>query len=455
MKQDQEQYDGDVENNDPESEQEYLINEDDMLIEKDSNKNSEDATKIYLETVDSSKKDAATDNNNVHNKNKTSIKSVIIPNTDSPDFKKWILTLLLMILCGSTTAFFGKLTHKIYEHNNLQDTNGSKINDKYWMTYLLTLGSFFIGSFAMFMPEARESFNKVDCKLILRISLPSIMDTFVDSGKYFAYIFLPGSTVSVMKNGTNLLFLAMLRSLIHKRYLPIVSWLGILTTIIGLIIISAENLAISDDIRDTIIGIIILIFIGLIAAIRNDIEEIFLKDQNYKLNSSFFVGLESFLSFVFLGFIGCFGYMYDKTHVLHNIYNNFLLQRNIIIMFLFFLCAVFGKCILQMRMVAITSSLSKKIFQQTYSSGTWLLNLTCFYVLTNGIYGVEFNEYSFVLILGFIVTLLGNFIYIKQTCYCRFQYIKQIFDMDNMRKKDIKIENELLKHEELHFLQDK
>eukprot|EP01084_Bolivina_argentea_P052892 97111_1 len=242
--------------------------------------------------------------------------SISGPVRGSPRFTTFVITLVTMILAGSSNDFLGKLIYQMHPGNTGKLNGLHALKHEYWLTFALTAGSFFVCTFALCSKSARKSFKKVDTKLFLKITIPSIMDTIVTGGRYLGLVFLSAALISILKNGSQLLFLALLRRCFHGKKLLCVEWFGVGVIIVGLLVVAANKVYISftdDDsdlsIKDSIIGIVIMISVGFAGAIRNDIEELLLKNDN--LDSNFLVGLESAISLTFTTFIGVLLFVID------------------------------------------------------------------------------------------------------------------------------------------------
>eukprot|EP00483_Globobulimina_turgida_P013135 UN13159 len=102
-----------------------------------------------------------------------------------------------------------------------------------------------------------------------------------------------------------------------------------------------------------------------------------------------------------------------------NIKRDILVKPAFIISFVFFLVAIYAKDTMQMKMTALSSSLTRKLFQQIYPSGTWIISLTAFaitstFVVFGGKYGEDWEDkYSWIRLAGFAIVLVGNYFYIK------------------------------------------
>eukprot|EP01083_Nonionella_stella_P080348 220805_1 len=115
--------------------------------------------------------------------------------------------LCIMFTAGSGSDFLAKLVYQFLPTD-------ISVLVSLWMAWLITLGAFLICIFALF--KGKESFKKLNFNYFLRIMVPALCDVFVSGGRYVALVFLPASIVSVLKNGLQLVFLAMIRGCLSQ-----------------------------------------------------------------------------------------------------------------------------------------------------------------------------------------------------------------------------------------------
>eukprot|EP01084_Bolivina_argentea_P313806 543482_1 len=390
-----------------------------------------------------------------------SINSISGPAKGSSLYAVFIITLTVMIICGSCNDFLGKLIYQMFPGNDHTLHGIDALKAEYWITFSLTFASFFICSAAIFTKSASESYNKLNTKLVIKIFIPSIMDFFITGGRYLGLVFLSGAVVSILKNGTQLLFLAFLRRCLHHKTLKGSQLFGIIITIIGLLTVAAENIAITytndmtegseNTLKDSVIGIGIMLAVGFAGAVRNDLEELLLKNDN--LDSDFVVGMESIISLLATLIIGVILFIWDpfdnigdKTNVFQNIYNKIVIAPGLIICFGLFVMAVYGKDTMQMKMTSLSSSLTRKLFQQIYPSVTWIISLSAFQIsfyFLHSQYKIGENwegTYSYIRLSGFMIVLIGNCFYIKG-----YQFFIKYFTCSNwnLKQKERKLKKNM------------
>eukprot|EP00484_Ammonia_sp_Unknown_P017388 CAMPEP_0197036210 /NCGR_PEP_ID=MMETSP1384-20130603/13790_1 /TAXON_ID=29189 /ORGANISM="Ammonia sp." /LENGTH=434 /DNA_ID=CAMNT_0042466369 /DNA_START=1002 /DNA_END=2306 /DNA_ORIENTATION=- len=364
---------------------------------------------------------------NIEDRNR--IDSISGPSKGSAHYTAFLVTLTVMIVCGSCNDFLGKLVYQMspVSHHDLHGI--AALGKEYWITYMLTFGSFAICSVAIFTENAQKSYDKLTPLLFAKIAIPSIMDFFVTGGRYLGLVFLASAVVSIMKNGLQLLFLALLRRCCHRKILGWPQVIGIMVILAGLLMVASENLMMAIDphanddphtaysFKDQTIGIVIMVSVGFAGAVRNDVEEMMLKKHD--LDSDFVVGMESLISLFFTAIMGIYLFLGDpledigdRNAAVHHVYSVYFSNVALLVCFLLFLIAIYGKDIMQMKMTALSSSLTRKLFQQIYPSGTWIISIIAFCI--NDEYGEGWEgKYSCIRLAGFALVLFGNYFYIK------------------------------------------
>ena len=206
-------------------------------------------------------------------------------------------------------------------------------------------------------------------KGFLKLCIPGILNIISKQGRTVALIWLPAVVASIMKNGLQLLFVAVLTVFWRKKRLKQLQWLGVVVLLMGLVIIAFEDLASNysetDEFVLTIVGIGLLIFVCAIGAIKNIIEEILLQDEDFK--STFVIGIESAISLaimivvnIILYFVDPFG-VDEKNDELDEGLRYIFAYTAFIIIFSFYLFTVFSKDTLQMKVTKLTSSLTRYV----------------------------------------------------------------------------------------------
>lgn len=249
------------------------------------------------------------------------------------------------------------------------------------------------------------------------------MDLFVTGGRYLSLVFLPAAVISILKNGSQLFFLAIIRRVYRKKQLTKTQWLGLCITIFGLLLVSMQDILDqiatknSDALRRAIIGTVLLFVVGFLGAIRNTMEEILLQEDDSEMESDFLVGMESIISLFFMVILAIVLLFTDPFHEdedyddIGQAFNYILGFPAFILCYILFIIAIYGKDTMQMKVAKMTSSLTRKLFQQLYPIGTWILSLVTYCIYS--LYGEKWDNYAFLRLGGFIIILFGTYLYIK------------------------------------------
>lgn len=229
-----------------------------------------------------------------------------------------MIALMVMLMCGSSNDFLGKT---IYQLLSGDDEGLRGLSHNMWMSVFLTGGSFFFCSFALI--KGRVGFSQVDnWRDYARMSVPAVMDLFVTGGRYIGMyvwlrvshhaltptliytglVFLPAAVVSIMKNGLQLVFLAIIKRFYRNKKLKTKQWVGLSIVSCGLVLVSLNDLLHakggSNAQQNSLLGVSLMVFVAFAGAVRNTVEEALLTELN--LNSDFLVGVESIVSFLSL-----------------------------------------------------------------------------------------------------------------------------------------------------------
>merc|ERR1740123_508674 len=88
-------------------------------------------------------------------------------------------------------------------------------------------------------------------------------------------------------------------------------------------------------------------------------------------------------------------------------------QPNVFIIgFGLFLFAVYAKNICQMKVIELSSALTRNLTMQLMPFGTWIVSLLFYYEIDEK-YGENWNDHSFVQLIGFVIVLIGSYLYMR------------------------------------------
>eukprot|EP00484_Ammonia_sp_Unknown_P001754 CAMPEP_0197022146 /NCGR_PEP_ID=MMETSP1384-20130603/3049_1 /TAXON_ID=29189 /ORGANISM="Ammonia sp." /LENGTH=435 /DNA_ID=CAMNT_0042450121 /DNA_START=180 /DNA_END=1487 /DNA_ORIENTATION=- len=347
----------------------------------------------------------------------------------SPAMKRlFIVTVIYVMISGSTNDFFGKLLYQLLPGH---DRAGNALDIDWIGVWLLTAGSFFVCSLALFTKNSRKSFELLNRKMYCNLSILSLMDIFVNGGKYLALMFVPAAILDITKNGSQLLFLALIRRFYRKKIITTLQWIGFCIVFAGLIIISTEDLLHAFtksawEVKTNIVGIVILIASGLIGAIRNTAEEVLMQrdDPAQSLDSDCLVGMQAIIAFLYMILIGVVlvftvYFPFDKTsnQIIAQDWTSAKVTDVLLIVlcvtFVLFMASKYGRDVGSMRIAGMTSSLTRKFIQQLYPIGTWILSTTVYYAYSS-MYGEEWDhQHSSIRAVGFLFVIVGTYLYIR------------------------------------------
>eukprot|EP01084_Bolivina_argentea_P013902 26032_1 len=298
---------------------------------------------------------------------------------------RYYISLCIMFTAGSGSDFLAKLVYQFLP----ADLPPLVF---YWMAWLLTLSAFFICIFALI--NGRESFKILNWKYFMRICIPAWCDVFVSGGRYVALVFLPASIVSILKNGLQLVFLAMIRGIL-SQYITKWQVSGIAILWIGLLLCMLEDILQIDN-SSTWYGLILMFFVGLFGAIRNSIEEFLLKKEGF--HPDFILGLEGTISFTTMLIIGViFLFSSVETNEFYLIpgevaifFSSYVGSMICVVIFMFVLVT---KKSMQFHVTQMSSAMTRKLFQQFYPIGVWIFVLIAYYGI-NPRFGEPWDEYQ-------------------------------------------------------------
>merc|ERR1719242_2933794 len=353
-----------------------------------------------------------------------------------------------MTFCGANNDFLGKLC---YQSLPGEYSGYDELQNRYWISWLLTFSTFLVCSLAMmFGWNGGSQFRKMRrqfCYFMLNVSIPATCDVFVNLGRYIGLVFLPASVVTVLKNGTQLLFSALIRVIFEKKTLSLSQWGGILLVVIGLGVVSLSSFlhdGMSGSPWELLGGIAILVLVGLFGSIRNHYEQIVCRDLEY--GAKFVVGARSIISAFWTLLIAVVllsvPMLYDDDHddddeglqqngngngneddgtASMSIFRGWLRIEDgvlflskfplFLISLVLFYVAIYGKNVTQMKVIEMSSALTRNLTMQLMPIGTWILSLTFYYVDPR--YGEQWNQYSYIRLIGFIIVLIGSYLYMK------------------------------------------
>merc|ERR1719361_3379692 len=82
-----------------------------------------------------------------------------------------------------------------------------------------------------------------------------------------------------------------------------------------------------------------------------------------------------------------------------------------LISLMLFYVAIYGKNVTQMKVIEMSSALTRNLTMQLMPIGTWLLSLIFYFI--DAQFGEPWNRYSYIRLIGFVIVLIGSYLYMK------------------------------------------
>eukprot|EP01084_Bolivina_argentea_P238902 401405_1 len=346
------------------------------------------------------------------------------------DGKKRILffiTIPVMIFCAANNDFLGKLTY--------QSLPQQSFLSMLWIAWLLSFGSFAICSLGIILSWSKgtelQKLKESNNEIYVSFFIAGCCHVWMNCCRYIALLFLPAPVVTILKSGSQLIFSALIRYLYELKILNKTQLIGITLACFGLclVIVPVYVNGKTTSVVAHVVGILLLLSIGLIGAVRNQYEQSFVR---MRFKSNFVVGVRSLNSVIVTGILGIVMYFIPQipnTLPIIGYYPYFVL------FFAFFLLAIFLKEYAQMKLIKLSSAVTRNLFMQCVPSVTWILSLLLHYIVLdvtgNPNYGEEWgNWWSLFRVCGFIIVAIGAYIYIRH---------KTIDSKSNMSKENISL----------------
>ena len=363
----------------------------------------------------------------LHRKN-----SIYGPTKTTKERLTFIFIIATMTFCGMNSPFLSKVSYQ-----SLPVLVFDNAFNVIWFSWLFTVGCNAICAVAIvFGWEQGEQWKQVKSEwtqfwfnifvsgtppqclsslcahLMKHHQMTGTLGVYQDGGKYVSLVFLPASVVTIMKNGTQLMFSALFRKWIEKKTLSNTQTFGICTVVIGLMCVCVASI-ISDNkttFMDNVIGILLLISAAFCGSVRNHYEQILCRDMKY--NAYFVVGMREIPAFCWLILCGICLFFIEPSTATNFFLFAFSYHHGFIIGFGLFLLTVYAKNITQMKVIELSSALTRNLTMQLMPFGTWIISLL-FYYFVDERYGENWNKYSWLQLVGFLIVLGGSFLYMK------------------------------------------
>eukprot|EP01083_Nonionella_stella_P095067 266822_1 len=320
------------------------------------------------------------------------------------------ITIFIMVFCASNNDFLGKLTYQSLPFNTFIE--------KIWIVWLLSFGTFFVCSLAIIFGwnrgEEFKKLKKADSVIYRSFFIAGCCHVWMNGCRYTGLLFLAAPVVTILKSGSQLLFSSLLRYLFYGKALNRTQLSGVSLTCVGLCLVIVPTYVNEEpeSLVSHIIGIVLLLSVGMVGALRNSYEQEFVR---MKFSSMFVVGVRSFASLIVTGLIGIVLYV---VPAIPNTLQYIGYYPFFILFFCLFLIAIFAKNLSQMSVIKQSNAVTRNLFMQVVPSLTWILSLSLHYGVLNETgnpgYGEPWrNAWDMFRVVGFVIVFLGAVIFIK------------------------------------------
>ncbi|KAJ5068512.1 s-cell enriched with leucine-rich repeat-containing protein slra-related [Anaeramoeba ignava] len=249
------------------------------------------------------------------------------------------------------------------------------------------------------------------------VFVPAICDVIATGIMSIGLIWIPASIWQMLR-GSMVIFSAIFSVVFFKKKLYLYNWLGILSVCIALVMVGVSCIQ-SDtgnfNRRLEIIGIILVVASQIIQAAQIVIEEFLLKNVN--MEPLFIVGLEGFWGFMVTSII-CLPIVSvlpgnDGDGIRENTKDSFIMMGNsngltgLIIGYIFVILFynIFG-----MLVTFTFTAVIRTILEALRTLCVWIVDLIIYYKISV-YYGEKWTNWSYLEAGGFILLVLGLFIY--------------------------------------------
>ncbi|XP_074658914.1 solute carrier family 35 member F6-like [Tubulanus polymorphus] len=254
------------------------------------------------------------------------------------------------------------------------------------------------------------------CQLILAI--PTICDLIGTSVAGIGLIYVNGSVWQMLR-GSMIVFAGIFSRIFLKRKLKFIHWSGIFIVCCGLVLVGISSVLeekISDDAKNAIIGIVLIVCSQIVSAGQMIIEEMFLKKKNF--HPLQVVGMEGTYGFLIMAFAVLPAMYFIPGSQLNNCYENSidaLYQiKNSPSLLIFCILYLLSIAFYNYFGLAVTKSLTavhRTLIDACRTILVWIVDLVIYYAFDKN-FGEEFNiTYGLLQIDGFFFLMIGTALY--------------------------------------------
>ena len=339
--------------------------------------------------------------------------------------------------------FVGKLCYQTLEY----PSNGFiGIQSHIWVAWLLTFGTSFVSSLLLLFTQnlcnVLKSYRTHGFKQTI---VPALFDVWSTFGGYISLVFLPASIVTLLRHGFLLFFSAFIKRILDNKQLSTIQYIGIFLTGLGCIIACFESIYTSiiiynSDIN-TMVSIIISLFIMLSVGLSGSIRNFSQQNLLYMYDLNFIVGIRRLISLIIILIIGItllsLNAILIKNNKTWDLIGSGIIYTPHFTIFLvsFFglLLVIYGRNITHNIVIRSSNPMIRNLMMATTPMITYILSLCGYYIIGFNSFGESFNVYQLIRISGFIIVLIGSYLYMKYFAILPQILMKKIHSFDHFR----------------------
>ncbi|OHT15416.1 hypothetical protein TRFO_42523 [Tritrichomonas foetus] len=255
------------------------------------------------------------------------------------------------------------------------------------------------------------------------VSLPALCDNMATILSTVALLYLAPSIWQMMR-GSALIFTAIFTIFYRHRRLNLVDWIGVSITVLGLVIIGVSSLVATkkgvgnsgSSVILQIISFVLILVAQALQAFQCILEEEFLHDID--ATESEIVAYEGVWGLFITSFI-----MMPLANIIPESWGEGLFEQSIesfvmvahswqiFLLMIFYIIVIAGFNQAGMTVIEFSSAIHKNIYEALRSIAVWVLSVIVHYIWPSSEAGESITMMSLVQLAGFIVMIIGSFIY--------------------------------------------
>ncbi len=260
--------------------------------------------------------------------------------------------------------------------------------------------------------------------LVRNVAIPALCDLCATLLQNVAFLYLAPS-VWQMFRGSILLFTAIFAITYRKKKLKFIDWIGVLVTIVGITIVGLSSILKKSDGSEStvnsstvmkIVSMVLIVIAQGLQAFQNIIEEELLHDVD--ATESEIVCLEGIWGLYFSTF-----FTMPIANILPQSLGEGLFEQSLetfkmlfgswklILLVVFYCLAIVGYNQTGMMVTSFSTAIHRNIYEALRSIAVWALSAIVYYIWPDSGCGEKLELLSLVQGLGFIISILGSFIY--------------------------------------------